>query len=192
MILSILLGSILSWGGVGPSAPNAPPGATPAEPTVPGIIGAGGRLSWEADVRQEPSVHLDAQLVIRPIPRVFLTGAWGRVERSRGGDAVPESTVVQNRWELGAAVVVAQSTGSGYIPIVWRSTRERDDRLVDVSWNSWGFGVGGLYPVSHPVWFRAEGLWMMDERHGEPVLGPGRETDRNGMELGFGFLIFLR
>lgn len=192
MILAFLFAAILSWGGTAPSAPEAPPNATSKVAALPGILGLGGRLSWEAEPRDEPSVQLDAQLVVRPLPRLFFTGAWGRSERSRGGADVPESTVVQNRWELGAAFVLVQSSGSGYIPLVWRNTRQRDDRLGDASWSSWGFGLGGLFPVCTPVWIRAEGLWMMDERHEEPALGAGRETDRNGMELGLGFLVFLR
>jgi hypothetical protein len=192
MILATALAAFLSWGGAQPSGPVAAPSATPGVAAMSGIIGAGGRLSWEADPRDEPAVRLDAQMVVRPIPRVLVTGAWGRSERSRGGGGAPESTTVSNRWELGAAFVIAQAHGSGYIPVLWRSTHERDDRLGDASWNSWGFGVGGLFPVSAPVWFRAEGLWMIEDRHEEPSRGSGRETDRSGMELGLGFLVFLR
>jgi len=192
MILSAVLATFLSaWGGAGPSAPVGPGGPV-AAPVLPGILGAGGRLSWEAEARQDPSMHLDAQLVVRPIPRLVFTGGWGRSERNRGGGSEPETTVVANRWELGGAFVVVQSTGSGYIPLVWRSTRERDDRLGDASWNSWGFGLGGLFPVAAPVWFRAEGLWMMDDRHDDPAHGSGVTTKRSGMELGLGFLIFVR
>lgn len=192
MILATLLSVALSWGGPRASGPLAAPNATPEVAALPGIIGLGGRLSWEAEPRDEPSVHLDAQLVVRPVPRVFITGAWGRSERSRGGVDAPESTVVSNRWELGAAVVLVQSVGSGYVPVVWRSTHERDDRLGDASWNAWGFGLGGLFPVAAPVWIRTEGLWMMEDRHDEPERGSGRQTDRNGLELGLGFLVFLR
>ena len=192
MILASLLAVVLSWGGVAPSAPSAPPNATQAAVAMSGILGLGGRLSWEAEPRDEPTVHLDAQIVVRPLPRFILSGAWGRSERSRGGGDAPESTVVQNRWELGAAFVVLQSSGAGYVPVVWRNTRQRDDRLGDASWSSWGAGVGGLFPVSAPVWMRVEGLWMMDGRHEEPARGEGRETDRNGMELGLGFLVFLK
>lgn len=191
MILATAVAALLAWGGPPVSGPLLAQSATPAAAPSSGLVGLGGRLSWQAEPRGEPAVKLDAQLVLRPLPRVLLTGAWGRSERSRGGDGVPESTVVANRWELGAAYVVVQSTGSGYIPIVWRSTRERDDRLGDASWTSWGFGVGGLFPVSTPVWVRAEGLWMMEGRHDDPASGQGRETDRNGMELGLGFLVFL-
>lgn len=192
MILATLLASALSWGGPRASGPVQAPSATPAAATLSGIVGLGGRLAWEADPRDELPVRLDAQLVVRPVPRLLLTGAWGRSERSRGGGGVPESTVVSNRWELGAALVVVQAVGSGYVPVVWRSTRERDDRLGDASWNAWGFGVGGLFPVAAPVWIRTEGLWMMEDRHDEPARGTGRQTDRNGMELGLGFLVFLR
>ncbi len=186
-----LLQCLVSWGGVGPSAPMAPPTATTAVPSLAGIVGAGGRLSWEAETRSDPTLHLDAQLVVRPVPRVFFTGAWGSVERSRTGGGQPDTTVTQTRWELGAAVVAVQGAGSGYIPVVWRSVRERDDRLGDASWTSWGFGLGGLMPISHPIWMRAEGLWVMDEAHEDPAWGPGRQTERSGLELGLGFLVFL-
>jgi hypothetical protein len=192
MILPIVLATFVSWGGPSVEGPMRPSSATPEAAPMVGIIGLGGRLSWEAEPRDEPSVHLDGQLVLRPIPRVFATGAWGRSERSVGGDSTLGNTVVRNRWELGAALVVVQAVGSGYIPVVWRSTHETDDRQGDASWSSWGFGVGGLFPVSHPVWIRMEGLWMMEDEHETPVVGRAYQTERSGMELGVGFLVFLR
>lgn len=192
MIHSIVLAALLSWGGPAVEGPMRPTSATPEAAPMVGIIGLGGRLSWEAEPRDEPSVHLDGQLVLRPIPRVFATAAWGRSERSSGGDSVPGNNVVRNRWELGAALVVVQSVGSGYVPVVWRNTHETDDREGDASWTSWGFGVGGLFPVSHPVWIRMEGLWMMEEEHELSVSGRPEKTERNGLELGLGFLVFLR
>lgn len=193
MILATLLLSILpSWGGVGPSAPMAPPNATPTVVSYPGVLGAGGKISWAPDVQDEPTVRLDAQLVVRPIPRLILTGGWGRSERERAGADAPESTSVLTRWELSGAMVVVQGIGSGYIPLTWRTTRLRDNRLGDASWSSWGFGLGGLFPVAQPVWVRTEGLWMIDDRHDEPARGVGRNIKRSGLELGLGFVVFIR
>lgn len=191
-LAALLLTLLSSWGGVGPSAPTAPPTATQAVVSFPGILGAGGRVSWTPDVQEEPSVRLDAQLVVRPIPRLIFTGGWGRSERERAGGGAPESTSVLTRWELSGAVVAVQGEGSGYVPLVWRTTRLRDNRLGDASWTSWGFGLGGLFPVAQPVWIRTEGLWIFDDRHDEPARGEGRNIKRSGLELGVGFVVFVR
>lgn len=192
MILATIFASLLAWGGPPVQGPTRPVSATPEAAPMAGIIGLGGRLTWAAEPQDQPSLHLDAQAIIRPIPRVFVSGAWGRSERSMGGDSVALNNVISNRWELGAALVVVQSVGSGYIPLVWRSTHETNNRRGDASWTAWGFGAGGLFPVASPVWVRMEGLWMMEDKHDEPSLGGGYQTERSGMELGLGFLVFLR
>ncbi|MCB9496229.1 MAG: hypothetical protein H6686_05005 [Fibrobacteria bacterium] len=190
-LLAGILVLLASWGGTGPTAPAAPPGATVAAGTLGGVLGAGARLSWESNPRQDLSTRMDLHMVARPVPRLFGTAAWGRSELARGGGGFPESTVVSTRWEIGAAVVVVQGEGSGYLPVVWRRTSEKDDRRGDTRWSSWGLGAGALFPVRHPVWVRAEGLWMMDDRHEDPVRGVDRALERSGLELGLGFLVFL-
>lgn len=155
------------------------------------MIGAGARMAWAQVPMGEPASRLEAQAIVHPLPKLFLSGAWSwNAERLSGGTG--DTTVSELRWELGGGLVLLDLGTLIYVPVDWRHVRQRHDQWGDASWSEWAAGVGTLVPVRAPFWLRADGLWVMSGTHDDlRETGSGRIRTR-GLELQLGFLLFLR
>lgn len=163
-----------------------------AESTDNGMIGLGGRLSWMQSPLGDPRTWIDAQAIIRPIPRIFLAGGWGWAKEDRRGSA-GDTTISELRWDLTLGIVVLQGDASGYIPLMWRHASERSSWNGGSHWTEIGAGVGVLCPLRDWLQLRSEVLWSQPtEAHDELRLGPGRQVDGGHLELSLGFLAFIR
>ena len=167
-------------------------GSIRAQTITNGMIGLGGRLSWMQSPLGDPRTWIDAQAIVRPLPRVFLAGGWGLAKQDRRGSA-GDTTISELRWDLTVGVVVLQGDATGYIPLMWRHASERHSWYGDSRWTEIGAGAGVLWPLRDWLQLRSEVLWSQPtEAHDELLLGPGRQIDGGHLELSLGFLAFVR
>lgn len=167
-------------------------GSARAQSATNGMIGLGGRISWMQSPLEDPRAWIDAQAILRPLPRVFLAGGWGLAKEDRRGSA-GDTTISETRWDLTLGIVVLQGEATGYIPVTWRHASERHSWYGDSHWTEIGAGAGVLWPLRDWLQLRSEILWSQPtEAHDELKLGPGRQTDGGHLELSLGFLAFVR
>ena len=159
---------------------------------TPGMLGVGGRVTWSQSPLEDSRTWVDAQVLLRPLPRLFLAGTWGMADRDLRGNGA-DTTISELRWDLTVGVVVLDGQATGYVPFLWRHASERHSWWGDAHWTEIGAGAGVLWPVRDWLQMRSEALWTMPtEPHDELRLGPGRQIDGGHMELSLGFLIFVR
>ncbi len=171
---------------------SAPQTVTETVEGPAGRLGAGGRLTWSQSPMSDPRLWIDGQVVVRPIPRILLTGTWGRSEESRRGLGM-DTTISEMRWDLGVGAVILQGAGADvYIPGIWRHASQRHSRLGDASWTEFGVGLGALAPLKGTFSLRSELMWVSPSSpHRNLLLGPGRESDGSRFELSLGFVAFV-
>lgn len=157
-----------------------------------GRLGAGARLTWSQPPLADARTWIDGHIVVRPIPRIVLSGAWGRSEESRRGLG-PDTTISEMRWDLGLGAVILQGAGADlYIPALWRHCSQKHSRAGEASWTEFGTGLGVLAPVHGNFGLRSEILWATPSSpHADLLLGPGRESDGSHLELSLGFVAYL-
>jgi hypothetical protein len=166
--------------------------ASSTSSSSPGMLGLGGRATWSQQPFGDARSWIDAQAVLRPLPRLFFAGTWGRTERDLRGDG-PDTTVSELRWDLTVGMVLLQGAATGYVPLVWSHRSERHSWWGDARWTEIGTGAGVLWPVLEWLQLRGEIDYMHPtEAHDEPSLGPGRQIDGGRLELSLGFLAFVR
>ena len=166
--------------------------AQESTPASPGVLGAGGRISWTQSPLGGARTWVDAQAIVRPLPRLFLAGSWGRSEEDRRG-AGPDTSITELRWDLALGVVLLQGSATGYVPLLWRHCSERHSWWGDSRWTEIGTGIGTLWPIRDWLQMRGEILWTLPTRaHDELLLGPDRQVDGSRMELSIGFIAFVR
>lgn len=165
--------------------------AAPARATSTSVLGLGGRLTWIQQPQDDPRTWADAQLVVRPLPRLFLAGSWGWAkENLRGGEA--DTTISELRWDLALGIVVLDADVTGYIPLLWRHVGEKNSWYGDANWTEIGAGAGVLYPLGTQFQLRSEVLWVSPtSTHAELRLGPDRSVNGGHLELSLGFLLFV-
>ena len=167
-------------------------GTIHAQEASSGMIGLGGRLSWMQSPLGDSRTWIDAQAILRPLPRMFLAGGWGLAKEDRRG-AAGDTTLSELRWDLTVGVVVLQGEATGYIPAMWRHTSEKHSWFGDSHWTEIGTGAGVLWPVRDWLQMRSEILWSQPtEAHNELRLGQDRQLDGGHLELSLGFLAFVR
>jgi hypothetical protein len=167
-------------------------GSIRAQAVSNGMIGLGGRLSWMQSPLEDPRTWIDAQAILRPLPRMFLAGDWGLAKEDRRG-AAGDTTLSELRWDLTLGIVVLQGDATGYIPVMWRHTSEKHSWYGDSHWTEIGAGAGALWPLRDWLQLRSEVLWSQPtEAHDELRLGPGQQVDGGHLELSLGFLAFVR
>ena len=166
--------------------------AAPAHAATAGMLGLGGRLTWIQQAQDDPRTWVDAQILVRPLPRLFLAGSWGWAKESlRGGDA--DTTLSELRWDLALGVVVLDADVTGYIPLMWRHVGEKNSWNGDANWTELGTGIGVLYPLGTLLQLRSEALWVAPtSAHPELRLGADRSVDGSHLELSLGFLLYVR
>lgn len=171
---------------------SAPQAITESVEGAPGRLGAGARVTWVQPPMADARTWIDGHVVLRPIPRIVLTGAWGRTEETRRGLG-QDTTMAEMRWDLGIGAVILQGAGADlYIPGLWRHSSQKHSRLGEASWTEFGTGLGVLAALKGNFGLRSELLWATPSSpHPDLLLGAGRESDGSHLELSLGFVAYL-
>jgi len=157
-----------------------------------GLLGVGGRLAWIQRPLDDPRLWVDAHAILRPLPRLFVEGGWGKASKTLRGSG-PDTTFSETRWDVSVGIVVLQGSASGYVPAVWRKVSQRHSWLGDASWTEIGAGAGALVPIKDWLALQTETLWMMPlDPHRDVEVGQGRETDGSHMEFSLSFVAFIK
>lgn len=157
-----------------------------------GMLGIGGRLAWIQRPLDDPRLWVDAHAIVRPLPRLFLEGGWGKASKTLRGSG-PDTTYSETRWDLAVGIVVLQGSASGYVPAVWRKVSQRHSWLGDASWTEIGTGAGALVPIKDWLALQTETLWITPlDPHRDVEAGQGRETDGSHLEFSLSFVAFIK
>lgn len=156
------------------------------------MLGLGGRITWMQRALDDPRLWLDGQLFVRPLPRLFLEGGWGRATYDVRGQG-PDTSYAETRWDLTLGIVLLQGAASGYVPLVWRKVSQRHSWNGDADWTEIGTGAGMLVPLREWLSLKTETNWITPlHAHGDVSLGQGRESDGSHLEFSLSFLAFVK